>query len=119
MEKVGQDQQQRNEQTSQSHQAKGKEVQTAELSKQESNQHHKDKEGQKDQNKTINQQGGTSRLQQDNNRANEEYQNNFPRISNNYARYDHNLQKNRKVDNQVNNNVAQGNVKHPDSQQQG
>ncbi|KAK4737469.1 hypothetical protein R3W88_001166 [Solanum pinnatisectum] len=71
------------------------------------NQGHKGKEGHKDQNKDTNQQGGTSGLHQDNNRANIDYQNNFSRISNNYARYDPNLQRNRNVDNQVNNNVDQ------------
>ncbi|KAH0636076.1 hypothetical protein KY290_036482 [Solanum tuberosum] len=122
MEKSGHDQQQMDEQTSQSHQIKGKEVQTCkptnknvtktdatnteahlhnvmnekisrndEFSKQVSNLGHKDKEGQKDQNKDTNEQGGTSRLQQENNRANRDYQNNFPWISNNYARYDPNL----------------------------
>ncbi|KAH0650165.1 hypothetical protein KY284_030077 [Solanum tuberosum] len=150
MEKSGHDQQQINEQTSQSHQSKGKEVQTgkptnkniiqtdatntkahlhnvvnekisrtAEPLKQVSNHGHKDKEGQKEQNKDTNQQGGTSELHQDNNKANMEYQNNFPRISNNYARYDPNLQRSRNIDNQVNNNVAQSNVKHPNNQQQG
>ncbi|KAK4707021.1 hypothetical protein R3W88_033408 [Solanum pinnatisectum] len=71
----------------------------AEFSKQISNQGHKGKEGQKGQNKDTNQHGGTSRLHQDNSRANMDYQNTFPRISNNYARYDPSLQRNKKVDN--------------------
>ncbi|KAH0695801.1 hypothetical protein KY289_013283 [Solanum tuberosum] len=48
-----------------------------------------------------------------------EYQNNIPRISNNYTRYDPNLQRSKNVDNKVSNNVAQGSVKHSNSQQQG
>ncbi|KAG5605887.1 hypothetical protein H5410_027379 [Solanum commersonii] len=118
MENTGHDQQQMNDQASQSHQTKGKGVQTGESTR---------KNGIPTDNtnteahihKDTNQQGGTSKVQQHNNRANREYQNNFPRISNNYARYDLNLQKNRNVDNQGNNKIAQGNVKHPNSQQQG
>ncbi|KAH0669587.1 hypothetical protein KY289_024080 [Solanum tuberosum] len=53
MEIVELDQQRKNIQTNQSRQSKGKEVQIG----------HKDKEGQKNQNKDANQQGGTSRTQ--------------------------------------------------------
>uniref|UniRef100_M1DQL7 Bifunctional endo-1,4-beta-xylanase xylA n=1 Tax=Solanum tuberosum TaxID=4113 RepID=M1DQL7_SOLTU len=91
------DQQQKNGQTSQNRQIEGKEVKTG----------HKDKEWQKSQHKEAIQQGGTSRTQQDNTRANMEYQHNFPRISNNFARYDPNPQKSKNVNNQISNNVAQ------------
>ncbi|KAH0684384.1 hypothetical protein KY285_021897 [Solanum tuberosum] len=92
---------------------------TVELSKQGNKQVQKDKEGQKDQNKEINQQGGTNGLQQGNGRSNMVYQNNFPKISNNYTRYDPNLQRNTNATHQDNNNITQGNVKQPNNQQLG
>ncbi|KAH0674033.1 hypothetical protein KY290_026279 [Solanum tuberosum] len=109
LEKAGLDQQQKYGQTSQNRQTEGKEVQTG----------HEDKEWQKGQNKDANQQGGTSQTQQDNTRANMEYQNNFPRISNNFARYDPNLQRGKNVDNLISNNVAQVSMKPLTNQQQG
>ncbi|KAG5606082.1 hypothetical protein H5410_027574 [Solanum commersonii] len=90
MEIVELEQQRKNIHTSQSRQSKGKEAQTG----------HKGKEGQKNQNEVANQLGGTSRTQQDRTKATMEYQNNFPRISNNFARYDPNLQRSKHVDNQ-------------------
>ncbi|KAH0763465.1 hypothetical protein KY290_019538 [Solanum tuberosum] len=97
MEIVQLDQQRQNVQTSQSRQSKGKEVQTG----------HKDKEGQKNQNEDANHQGGTSRTQLNSTKATREYQDNFPRISNNFARYDPNLPKSKTVDNQASINVGQ------------
>ncbi|KAK4733758.1 hypothetical protein R3W88_008019 [Solanum pinnatisectum] len=55
----------------------------------------------------------------DSNRVHNDYQNNFPRISNNYTRYDPNLLRNKKGENHVNNNLAQNNGKQSNSQQQG
>ncbi|KAG5613698.1 hypothetical protein H5410_013522 [Solanum commersonii] len=62
--------------------------------------------GAKGRNKDANP-GGTGRTQPDNIRATMEYQTNFPRISNNFARYDPNLQRGKNVDNQFSKNVAQ------------
>ncbi|KAK4707373.1 hypothetical protein R3W88_033062 [Solanum pinnatisectum] len=95
MEKFGHDQQQRSEQTWQNQQAKGKELQTG---------HHKHKEGQKEKVKDTNQQGETSKLQQDSNRVQKDYQNNLPRISNNFTRYDPKLLRNKKGENCVQDN---------------
>ncbi|KAG5580333.1 hypothetical protein H5410_050960 [Solanum commersonii] len=106
LEKVGLDLQQRNEQTSQNRQTQGKGVQTG----------HKDIERQKGQNKDANPQGGTGRTQPDNIRATMEYQ--FPRISNNFARYDSNLQRGKNVDNQISKNVVQTSVQPLNNQQQ-
>ncbi|KAH0643561.1 hypothetical protein KY285_034325 [Solanum tuberosum] len=47
-----------------------------------------------------------------------EYQHNFPRISNNFARYDPNPQRSKNVDNQIRNNVAQVSTKLLNNQQQ-
>ncbi|KAK4724043.1 hypothetical protein R3W88_026822 [Solanum pinnatisectum] len=94
MEKAGHDQRQMVEQTRQSHQAKGKEVQPGQLLNKNARQTIK----------STNQQGETSRLHQDNNRVQMDYQNNFPRISNNYARYDPNLLRNKKGETQVQDN---------------
>ncbi|KAK4733764.1 hypothetical protein R3W88_008025 [Solanum pinnatisectum] len=89
------------------------------VSKQVSQQGHKDIAGKNEQITNTNQQGETSRMQQGNNRVLTEYQNNFPKISNNYARYDSNTLRNQKGENHVNNNVPQNNRKQPHSQQQG
>ncbi|KAK4706448.1 hypothetical protein R3W88_033997 [Solanum pinnatisectum] len=88
------------------------------VSKQVSQQGHKDIAGNNEQITDTNQQGETSRMQQGNNRVLMEYQSNFPKISNNYARYDSNTLRNQKGENQVNNNVPQNNGKQPYSQQQ-
>ncbi|KAH0642003.1 hypothetical protein KY290_033608 [Solanum tuberosum] len=148
-EEHGHDHQQRNEQTGQKQQTKGKEVvgkpirknstqtdvsnteahlhkvvnehisRTVEVPDQVGRQVQKEKEGQKDQNKDVNQPRGTNRLQQGNDRANLAYQNNFPKISNNYTRYDPNSQRNRNDSHHVNHNASQGNVKQPNNQQPG
>ncbi|KAG5599225.1 hypothetical protein H5410_030595 [Solanum commersonii] len=109
LEKAGLDQQQRNGRTSQNRQTQGKDVQAG----------HKNIERQKGQNKDANLQGGTVRTQPGNIRATIEYQTNFPRISNNFARYDSNLQRGKNVDNQISNNVAQVSVQPVNNQQQG
>uniref|UniRef100_M1DPP6 DUF4283 domain-containing protein n=1 Tax=Solanum tuberosum TaxID=4113 RepID=M1DPP6_SOLTU len=92
---------------------------TVEVPDQVGRQVQKEKEGQKDQNKDVNQPRGTNRLQQGNDRANLAYQNNFPKISNNYTRYDPNSQRNRNDSHHVNHNASQGNVKQPNNQQPG
>uniref|UniRef100_M1DH02 Bifunctional endo-1,4-beta-xylanase xylA n=1 Tax=Solanum tuberosum TaxID=4113 RepID=M1DH02_SOLTU len=90
-----------------------------ELSEQGNKQVQKAKEGQMEQHKDINQPGGTTRIQQGNDRANLAYQNNFPKISNNYTRYDPNSQRNRNDTHQANHTAAQGIVKQPNKQQTG
>ncbi|KAH0765155.1 hypothetical protein KY285_001026 [Solanum tuberosum] len=90
-----------------------------ELSEQVNKQVQKAKEGQMEQHKDINQSGGTTRPQQGNDRANLAYQNNFPKISNNYTRYDPNSQRNRNDTHQANHTAAQGIVKQPNKQQTG
>ncbi|KAG5586020.1 hypothetical protein H5410_046454 [Solanum commersonii] len=80
---------------------------------------HKDNEEKQDQLKEINQQGGKSRTQDSNDRANMEYHNNFPKISNNFTRYVPNPQRNRDDAAKVNNEVALNNGKQPNAQQQG
>ncbi|KAH0672721.1 hypothetical protein KY284_023808 [Solanum tuberosum] len=115
-EEIGQVQQQRKDQPSQLKQSKGKELKTE--SKQVQNQGHKDKEGKQDQLKEINQQGGKNRTQDSNDKANMDYHNNFPKISNNYTRYVTNPPRNRDDASKVNNDTAQNNGKQLNGQQQ-
>ncbi|KAG5580301.1 hypothetical protein H5410_050928 [Solanum commersonii] len=148
-EETGQVQQQREDQSGQLKQSKGKELQTGksvtkistkllaanteaqshsvinehisrtvEVSNQVQNQGHKDNEGKQDQLKEINQQGGKSRTHDSNDRANMEYHNNFPKISNNYTRYVCNPQRNRDDASKVNNDVALNNGKLSNAQPQ-
>ncbi|KAH0639356.1 hypothetical protein KY285_035942 [Solanum tuberosum] len=107
-EKNKDNQQQRNGQPAQGQQNQGKAMQSVhihnetngqtsrkgELSKQVDN---KGKDSQNYQSKAITQHVSTNATQNDKERANIHYQQNFPKISNNYARYDPNLQKNKSV----------------------
>ncbi|KAH0730085.1 hypothetical protein KY289_001273 [Solanum tuberosum] len=116
-EKNKDNQQQRNEQN------QGKTMQTghihnetneqisrkSELSKQVDNQTNGGKDSQKDQSKAITHHDSTDAPQNSKERANMHYQQSFPRISNNYARYDPNLQKNKNVASQDNYTYIQGN----------
>ncbi|KAH0633295.1 hypothetical protein KY284_036081 [Solanum tuberosum] len=113
-------QQQRNGQPTQGQQNQGKAMQSVhihnetngqtsrkgELSKQVDN---KGNDSQNDQSKAITQHVSTNATQNDKERANIHYQQNFPKISNNYARYDPNLQKNKSVASHDNYDNNQGN----------
>ncbi|KAH0697936.1 hypothetical protein KY289_015418 [Solanum tuberosum] len=109
---LGQAQQQRKDLTGQA------EHRTVEVSKQVQVQGHKDKERFQEQPKEINQQGGKSRTYDSNDKANMDYHNNFPKISNNYNRYDSNLQRNRDAVTKVNKDITQDNGKQSKGQQQ-
>ncbi|KAG5586090.1 hypothetical protein H5410_046524, partial [Solanum commersonii] len=126
MEEHEHDHQQRNEQTGQRYQTKGKKVivnkhtsRTVDLAEQVDMQVQKEKEDQKDQNKNANQSGETNRLQQGNDRVSLAYQRNFPKISINFTRYDPNSHRNRNDIHHVNHNASQGSAKHPNTQQSG
>ncbi|KAG5616051.1 hypothetical protein H5410_015875 [Solanum commersonii] len=122
-EKNKDNQQQKNGQLDQGQQSQGKAMQTghiqnetngqssrqSELSKQADNQIHGGKDNQNDQSKAITQHESTAAPQNSKERVNMHYQQNFPRISNNYARYDPNLQKNKNVASQDNYTYNQGN----------
>uniref|UniRef100_M1E191 Bifunctional endo-1,4-beta-xylanase xylA n=1 Tax=Solanum tuberosum TaxID=4113 RepID=M1E191_SOLTU len=126
-EKNRDNQQQRNGQPDQGQQTQGKAMQLVyihnetngqtskkgELSKQVDN---KGKDSQNDQSKAITQHVSTDATQNDKERAKMHYQQNFPRISNNYARYDPNLQTNKSVASQDNYNNNQGNEGQQDNQ---
>ncbi|KAG5572054.1 hypothetical protein H5410_061820 [Solanum commersonii] len=80
----------------------GQSSRQSELSKQADNQIHGGNDNQNDQSKAITQHESTAVAQNSKERVNMHYQQNFPRISNNYARYDPNLQKNKNVASQDN-----------------